>query len=109
MADWCTPKSRSGAASIVRIESSAISSAVNISIGSVAGLQPGRRIPAYDAGKAGIIRLSRHLALERASRGIRLLIDTPLGCAAGPAVAYPHPRAARGTAWEVASAEELCA
>ncbi len=54
-------------------------------VGSVAGLRPGTGIPAYDASKAGLIGLSRHVALECASRGIRAnllapgLIDTPLG------------------------------
>jgi len=54
-------------------------------VGSVAGLRPGSRIPAYDASKAGLIGLSRHVAVEGARRGIRAnvlapgLIDTPLG------------------------------
>ncbi|HEY6415877.1 MAG TPA: SDR family NAD(P)-dependent oxidoreductase, partial [Acidimicrobiales bacterium] len=54
-------------------------------IGSVAGLQPGSRLPAYDASKAGLIGLARHVALEGARRGVRAnvvapgLIDTPLG------------------------------
>ena len=57
-------------------------------IGSLAGLQPGSRLPAYDASKAGLVGLSRHVALEGAPRGIRSnlvapgLIDTPLGRAA---------------------------
>ena len=40
-------------------------------IGSVAGLQPGSRLPAYDASKAGLIGLCRHVALEGARRGVR--------------------------------------
>src|ERR1700728_4354000 len=40
-------------------------------IGSVAGLRPGSRIPAYDASKAGLIGLSRHLGVEGARRGSR--------------------------------------
>ena len=40
-------------------------------IGSAAGLRPGSRIPAYDASKAGLIGLSRHVAVEGARRGIR--------------------------------------
>lgn len=54
-------------------------------MGSVAGLQPGSRLPAYDASKAGLIGLCRHVALEGARQGIRAnvvapgLIDTPLG------------------------------
>ncbi|MGP0031907.1 MAG: SDR family NAD(P)-dependent oxidoreductase [Acidimicrobiales bacterium] len=83
-------------------------------IGSVAGLRPGSRIPAYDASKAGIIGLNRHVALEGAGRGIRSnvlapgLIDTPLGRAASagrPSRARtPVPLGRQGTAWEVASA-----
>ncbi len=54
-------------------------------IGSVAGLQPGSRLPAYDASKAGLLGLCRHVALEGARRGVRAnlvapgLIDTPMG------------------------------
>ena len=54
-------------------------------VGSVAGLQPGSRLPAYDASKAGLIGLNRHVALEGARQGVRAnvlapgLIDTPLG------------------------------
>ena len=33
-------------------------------ISSVAGLQPGSRLPAYDASKAGLLGLCRHVALE---------------------------------------------
>jgi NAD(P)-dependent dehydrogenase (short-subunit alcohol dehydrogenase family) len=83
-------------------------------IGSVAGLQPGTFIPAYDASKAGLIGLNRHVALEGARRGIRAnvlapgLIDTPLGRAASagrPSRARtPVPLGRQGTAWEVAAA-----
>ena len=83
-------------------------------IGSVAGLQPGTRIPAYDASKAGLIGLSRHVALEGARRGIRAnvlapgLIDTPLGRAASKGrpsrTRTPVPLGRQGTAWEVAAA-----
>src|SRR5437879_5286459 len=54
-------------------------------ISSVAGLQPGSRLPAYDASKAGVIGLCRHVALEGARRHVRAnvvapgLTDTPLG------------------------------
>jgi NAD(P)-dependent dehydrogenase (short-subunit alcohol dehydrogenase family) len=82
-------------------------------IGSVAGLQPGSRIPAYDASKAGLIGLNRHVALEGARRGIRSnvlapgLIDTPLGRAASAGrpsrTRTPVPLGREGTAWEVAS------
>ena len=40
-------------------------------IGSVAGLQPGSRLPAYDASKAGLVGLCRHVALEGARQGVR--------------------------------------
>jgi NAD(P)-dependent dehydrogenase (short-subunit alcohol dehydrogenase family) len=83
-------------------------------IGSLAGLQPGSRLPAYDASKAGLIGLSRHIALEGARHGVRSnvvapgLIDTPLGRAATrgrPARGRtPVPLGRQGTAWEVAAA-----
>jgi NAD(P)-dependent dehydrogenase (short-subunit alcohol dehydrogenase family) len=81
---------------------------------SVAGLQPGSRIPAYDASKAGLIGLCRHVAIEGARRGVRAnviapgLIDTPLGrraSAGRPSRAVtPVPLGRQGTAWEVAAA-----
>jgi NAD(P)-dependent dehydrogenase (short-subunit alcohol dehydrogenase family) len=81
-------------------------------IGSVAGLQPGSRMPAYDASKAGLVGLNRHVALEGARRGIRSnlvapgLIDTPLGRAATagrPSRGRTNvPLGRQGTAWEVA-------
>jgi NAD(P)-dependent dehydrogenase (short-subunit alcohol dehydrogenase family) len=83
-------------------------------IGSVAGLRPGSRIPAYDASKAGLIGLNRQVALEGARRGLRSnvlapgLIDTPLGRAASAGrpsrTSTPVPLGRQGTAWEVASA-----
>jgi NAD(P)-dependent dehydrogenase (short-subunit alcohol dehydrogenase family) len=83
-------------------------------ISSVAGLQPGSRLPAYDASKAGLIGLCRHVALEGARRGVRAnviapgLIDTPLGRWASrgrPARdRTPVPLGRQGTAWEVAAA-----
>ena len=83
-------------------------------MGSVAGLRPGSRIPAYDASKAGMIGLSRHVAVEGARRGIRAnvlapgLIDTPLGRAASAGrpsrTRTPVPLGRQGTAWEVAAA-----
>lgn len=83
-------------------------------IGSVAGLQPGSRLPAYDASKAGLIGLCRHVALEGARRGIRAnvlapgLIDTPLGRWATRGRPSrdktPVPLGRQGTAWEVAAA-----
>jgi NAD(P)-dependent dehydrogenase (short-subunit alcohol dehydrogenase family) len=81
-------------------------------ISSVAGLRPGSRLPAYDASKAGIAGLCRHVALEGSRRGIRAnvvapgLIDTPLGRVATqgrPSRAKtPVPLGRQGTAWEVA-------
>ena len=82
-------------------------------ISSVAGLQPGSRLPAYDASKAGLLGLCRHVALEGARQGVRAnvvapgLIDTPLGRVATrgrPGRARtPVPLGRQGTAWEVAA------
>lgn len=82
-------------------------------VSSLAGLQPGSRLPAYDASKAGIIGLCRHVALEGARRGVRAnviapgLIDTPLGRTATrgrPSRGRtPIPLGRQGTGWEVAS------
>ena len=82
-------------------------------ISSVAGLKPGSRLPAYDASKAGVIGLCRHVALEGARRNIRAnvvapgLIDTPLGRWASRGrpsrERTPVPLGRQGTAWEVAS------
>jgi NAD(P)-dependent dehydrogenase (short-subunit alcohol dehydrogenase family) len=83
-------------------------------ISSVAGLRPGSRIPAYDASKAAIGGLCRHVALEGARRGVRAnvvapgLIDTPLGRWASRGRPSrdrsPIPLGRQGTAWEVAAA-----
>lgn len=83
-------------------------------ISSVAGLQPGSRLPAYDASKAGVHGLCRHVALEGARSGVRAnvvapgLVDTPLGRWATrgrPARARtPVPLGRQGTAWEIAAA-----
>jgi NAD(P)-dependent dehydrogenase (short-subunit alcohol dehydrogenase family) len=82
-------------------------------VSSLAGLQPGSRSPAYDASKAGIIGLNRHVALESARRGVRAnviapgLIDTPLGrnaTAGRPSRGRtPVPLGREGTGWEVAT------
>jgi NAD(P)-dependent dehydrogenase (short-subunit alcohol dehydrogenase family) len=82
-------------------------------IGSVAGLQPGSRLPAYDASKAGLVGLCRHVALEGARRGVRAnllapgLIDTPLGRLASRGrpsrERTPVPLGRQGSAWEVAT------
>jgi len=81
-------------------------------ISSVAGLQPGSRIPAYDASKAALGGLCRHVAAEGARHGVRAnvvapgLIDTPLGrlaTAGRPSRAKaPVPLGRQGDAWEVA-------
>lgn len=82
-------------------------------IGSLAGLRPGSRLPAYDATKAALVGLTRHVALEGAPRSIRAnllapgFIDTPLGRAASadrPSRGRtPVPLGRHGTAGEVAS------
>jgi NAD(P)-dependent dehydrogenase (short-subunit alcohol dehydrogenase family) len=83
-------------------------------VGSIAGRLPGSRIPAYDASKAGLEGLMRHVAAEGARRGVRAnallpgLIDTPLGRLASqgrPSRARtPVPLGRQGTGWEVAYA-----
>lgn len=83
-------------------------------IGSVAGLKPGSLLPAYDASKAGLIGLCRHVALEGSRRGVRAnvvapgLIDTPLGRDASRGrpsrERTPVPLGRMGSAWEVAAA-----
>jgi NAD(P)-dependent dehydrogenase (short-subunit alcohol dehydrogenase family) len=82
-------------------------------VGSLAGLRPGSRLPAYDASKAGLVGLCRYVAFEGAGRGIRAnlvapgLIDTPLGRLASAGrpsrERTPIPMGRQGTAWEVAS------
>src|SRR3954469_9069848 len=83
-------------------------------ISSLAGLRPGSRIPSYDASKAGLIGLCRHVAAEGARQGVRAnvvapgLMDTPLGRLATrgrPSRGRtPIPLGRQGTAWEVAYA-----
>lgn len=83
-------------------------------VGSIAAMKPGTGIPAYDASKAGLAGLCRHVAFEGARRGIRAnlvvpgLIDTPLGRLASrgrPSRATTTvPLGRQGTAWEVAYA-----
>ena len=82
-------------------------------VSSVAGLQPGSGLPAYDASKAGIVGLNRAVALEASRRGIRAnvvapgLIDTPLGRWASRGRASrdrtPVPLGRQGRAEEVAA------
>jgi len=83
-------------------------------VSSVASLVPGSRLPAYDASKAGIAGLMRHVAFEGARRGVRAntvvpgLIDTPLGRLATrsrPSRARtPVPLGRQGTGWDIAYA-----
>ncbi len=83
-------------------------------VSSVAGLKPGSSIPAYDASKAALAGLCRHVALEGARAGVRAnvvapgLIDTPLGRLASAGRPgrdrTPVPLGRQGTAWEVAQA-----
>lgn len=83
-------------------------------VSSVASLKPGTGMPSYDASKAGLAGLCRHVAFEGARRGIRAnvvvpgLIDTPLGRVASrgrPSRARTAvPLGRQGTAWEVAYA-----
>lgn len=81
-------------------------------VSSLAGLRPGSRLPAYDASKAALIGLNRHVALEAARRQVRSnvvcpgLIDTPLGRRASAGRSNrektPIPLGRQGTPWEVA-------
>ena len=81
-------------------------------VSSIAALRPGTRLPAYDASKAALIGLSRHVALEASRRQVRAnvvcpgLIDTPLGRLASAGRSNrdrtPIPLGRQGTAWEVA-------
>src|SRR5262249_28557982 len=82
-------------------------------VSSVAGLRSGTRIPAYDASKAALAGLGRHVALEgsraggRANMVARGLSDTPWGrraTAGRPGRARtPVPLGRQATAWEVAA------
>lgn len=83
-------------------------------ISSIAGLVAGSRLPAYDASKAALAGLMRHVALEGGRRGVRAnivapgLVDTPLGRRASQGrpsrgrtpVAFGR----QATGWEVAYA-----
>jgi NAD(P)-dependent dehydrogenase (short-subunit alcohol dehydrogenase family) len=82
-------------------------------ISSLAGLKPGSRLPAYDASKAALAGLCRHVALEGARRNVRAnvvapgLVDTPLGRLATqgrPGRANTRiPLGRQATAWEIAA------
>jgi len=83
-------------------------------ISSIAGLRSGSRLVAYDASKAALGGLMRHVAREASRRGIRAnvicpgLVDTPLGRAATAgrpdrsSAGVPFGRQATG--WEIAYA-----
>lgn len=83
-------------------------------ISSLAGTKPGSRLPAYDASKAALGGLCRHIAMEGGRSGVRAnvvapgLIDTPLGRLATrgrPGRASTRvPLGRQGTAEEVAAA-----
>jgi NAD(P)-dependent dehydrogenase (short-subunit alcohol dehydrogenase family) len=83
-------------------------------ISSIAGLQSGSRLVAYDASKAGLQGLMRNMALDGRRRGIRAnivypgLVDTPLGrlsTAGRPSRAATRiPFGRQATAWEIAYA-----
>lgn len=83
-------------------------------ISSIAGLTAGSRLPAYDASKAALFGLCRHVAFEGARRGIRAnvvapgLMDTSIGRLASrgrPNRATTNiPLGRQGTGWETAYA-----
>lgn len=83
-------------------------------ISSIAGLTAGSRLPAYDASKAGLFGLCRHVAFEGARRAIRAnvvapgLMDTSIGRLATRGrpnrAATNIPLNRQGTGWETAYA-----
>jgi len=83
-------------------------------ISSIAGLTAGSQLVAYDASKAALGGLMRHVGLEGRRRGIRSntvypgLVDTPLGRHASAGRASrgktPIPLGRQATGWEVANA-----
>ncbi|MAB14574.1 SDR family oxidoreductase [Parvibaculum sp.] len=83
-------------------------------ISSIAGLVAGSRLPAYDASKAALGGLMRHVGLEGSKRGIRSnivapgLVDTPLGRLATQGRPSrgrtPVPFGRQATGWEIAYA-----
>jgi len=83
-------------------------------ISSIASMKAGSRMPAYDASKAALAGLMRHVALEAEPRAIRAnivapgLIDTPLGrlsTKGRPSRTKTNiPGGRQGTGWEVAHA-----
>ncbi len=83
-------------------------------VSSIASLKPGSRIPAYDASKAALEGLMRHVGLEGAKRRVRAnlialgLMDTSIGRAATEGrpgrAKTPVPLGRQGTGWESAYA-----
>ncbi|MFZ5667921.1 MAG: SDR family NAD(P)-dependent oxidoreductase [Pseudomonadota bacterium] len=83
-------------------------------ISSIAGLVAGSRLPAYDASKAALGGLMRHVALEGSRKGVRAnivapgLVDTPLGrrAAQGRPSRGTSPQffGRQATGWEIAYA-----
>ena len=83
-------------------------------ISSVAGAKAGSRMPAYDASKAALAGLMRHVALEGSPKAVRAnivapgLMDTPLGrlsTQGRPSRAQTKiPGGRQGTGWETAYA-----
>ena len=83
-------------------------------IGSAASLRAGTRFPAYDASKAALFGLCRHVALEGAPRGIRANhvipgpVDTPLGRYGSANVQsrsqIQFPLGRQASAWDIAYA-----
>jgi NAD(P)-dependent dehydrogenase (short-subunit alcohol dehydrogenase family) len=83
-------------------------------ISSIAGLTAGSQLVAYDASKAALAGLMRHVALEGSRRGVRAnvvcpgLVDTPLGRLASAGRQSrgrtPIPFGRQATGWEVAYA-----
>jgi NAD(P)-dependent dehydrogenase (short-subunit alcohol dehydrogenase family) len=83
-------------------------------IGSAAGLRAGTRFPAYDASKAALFGVCRHVALEGAARGMRANhvipgpVDTPLGRYGSANVQsrsqIQFPLGRQATAWDIAYA-----
>lgn len=81
-------------------------------IGSAASLRAGTRFPAYDASKAALFGVCRHVALEGAPRGIRANhvipgpVDTPLGRYGSANVERRSqirlPLGRQATAWDIA-------
>lgn len=83
-------------------------------ISSIAGLVAGSRLPAYDASKAALGGLMRHVAMEGGRKGVRAnivapgLVDTPLGRRATQGrpnrARAPVPFGRQATGWEIAYA-----